>query len=106
LDGVTPAWNTMVFMFLTIAQMGHALGLRSHRESLFSLNFFGNRLLLGAVVLTLVLQLIAIYTPFFNRIFYTTPLTLEQLGLCLILSTVVFWGVELEKLLMRRGVLK
>src|SRR5690606_29014923 len=27
-----PAWNTMVFMFLTIAQMGHALSLRSHTE--------------------------------------------------------------------------
>ncbi|NWF70571.1 MAG: cation-translocating P-type ATPase [Chloroflexi bacterium] len=101
-----PAWNTMVFMFLTIAQMGHALGLRSHRETLFSLPFFGNRMLLGAVVLTVVLQLVAIYTPFFNQLFNTAPLTLEQLGITLLLSSVVFAGVELEKLLMRRGVLK
>jgi Ca2+-transporting ATPase len=105
-NGVSPAWNTMVFIFLTIAQMGHALGLRSHRDSLFSLNFFGNRLLLGAVVVTLVLQLLAVYLPFFNHVFNTTPLTLGQLVLCLVLSTIVFWGVELEKLLMRRGVLK
>jgi Ca2+-transporting ATPase len=105
-DGVTPAWNTMVFFFLTVAQMGHALGLRSHRESLFTMNFFSNRLLLVAVALTVVLQLVAVYAPFFNQIFNTTPLTLEQLGLCLLLSTVVFWGVELEKLLMRRSVLK
>lgn len=101
-----PAWNTMVFFFLTIAQMGHALGLRSHRESLFRLNLFGNPLLIGAVVTTLLLQLVAIYTPFFNNLFNTNPLTLEQLLLCLVLSTVVLWGVELEKLAMRRGWLK
>jgi P-type Ca2+ transporter type 2C len=99
-------WNTMVFMFLTIAQMGHALALRSHRESTFSIGFTGNRVLLGAVVVTILLQLIAIYTPFFNNIFNTTPLTMEQLAICLILSTIVFWGAEVEKWLVRRGVLK
>ncbi|MBZ0276855.1 MAG: cation transporting ATPase C-terminal domain-containing protein, partial [Anaerolineae bacterium] len=101
-----PAWNTMVFMFLTVAQMGHALALRSHRESLFSMNFFSNRLLIGAVLVTVLVQLIAVYAPFMNALFHTNPLTLEQLVICFVLSTVVFWGVELEKLLIRRGVLK
>jgi len=101
-----PAWNTMVFMFLTIAQMGHALGLRSHRESLFSMNLFDNRLLIGAVIVTVLLQLIAVYAPFFNQIFGTNPLTLGQLLICFALSSVVFIGVEVEKLLIRRGVLK
>ncbi len=105
-DAGQPVWNTLVFMFLTLAQMGHALGLRSHRESLFSMNLFGNRLLIGAVIVTIILQLIAVYAPFFNDIFGTTPLTVGQLALCFVLSTVVFWVVELEKLLMRRGVLK
>jgi Ca2+-transporting ATPase len=101
-----PAWNTMVFIFLTIAQMGHAYGLRSHRETVFRLPFFGNPLLLIAIVATVILQLLAIYLPFFNTIFNTAPLTVEQLLICLALSTIVFWGVELEKLLIRRGVLK
>ncbi|NJL55990.1 cation-translocating P-type ATPase [bacterium] len=101
-----PAWNTMVFFFLTIAQMGHALGLRSHRETLFTMNPFGNPLLIGAILTTLLLQMTAIYTPFFNDLFGTNPLTLGQLAICMALSTVVFWGVELEKLLIRRGVLR
>ncbi len=101
-----PAWNTIVFMFLMLAQMGHALSLRSHRESFFALPFFGNRLLLGAVVSTVILQLLAVYTPFFNNLFNTNPLTLQQLALCLVLGTVVFWTSELEKLLIRRGVFK
>ncbi|MDX2136961.1 MAG: cation-translocating P-type ATPase [Chloroflexota bacterium] len=99
-------WNTMVFIFLTIAQMGHALGLRSHRESTFTLPFFGNKLLLGAVVLTIIVQLLAVYLPFFNDIFGTHPLTGEQLAICIVLSTIVFIVVEIEKLLIRRGVLK
>lgn len=99
-------WNTMVFIFLTIAQMGHALANRSHRESTFKIGFFGNRFLVVAVALTVALQLLAIYAPFFNQIFNTTPLTPEQLGICLVLSTIVFWGVEAEKLLVRRGVFK
>ena len=101
-----PAWNTMVFFFLTVAQMGHALGLRSHRESLFSMPFFGNKLLLGAVVTTIILQLLAVYTPFFNSVFNTNPLTAEQLLLCFVLSSVVFVGVEMEKFAIRRGWLK
>ncbi len=101
-----PAWNTMVFIFLTIAQMGHAYGLRSHVNSAFTLPFFGNKLLLVAIGLTLVLQIGSVYIPFFNEVFGTNPLTLEQLVLCLALSTVVLIGVEVEKLLIRRGVLK
>jgi len=101
-----PAWNTMIFMFLAYSQMGHALGLRSHRESFFTLPFFGNPLLLGAVVTTILLQLVAIYTPFFNNVFNTNPLTLNQLLICFALSAVVLLGVELEKWFIRRGVLK
>jgi Ca2+-transporting ATPase len=101
-----PAWNTMVFFFLTVAQMGHALALRSHRESTFTLNLFSNRLLLGAIVFTVIVQLGAIYLPFFNQLFNTNPLTAEQLLICAVLSTVVFVGVEIEKLLIRRGVFK
>lgn len=96
-------WNTMIFFFLTVAQMGHALGLRSHRESFFSLNVMGNRFLLIAVITTILVQTIAVYAPFFNNIFNTTPLTASQLLICALVSTVVFIGVEVEKFAIRRG---
>jgi len=101
-------WKTMVFVFLTLAQMGHAIALRSHKETIFKLGLGGNRLLIGAVIFTVIVQISAVYLPFFNdpKIFGTVPLTVGQLLLCLVLSTVVFWVVEFEKLLMRRGVLK
>ncbi|MEO1441572.1 MAG: cation-translocating P-type ATPase, partial [Chloroflexota bacterium] len=101
----TKAWNTMVFIMLTLAQMGHAYGLRSHRETVFRMNPLGNRFLLYALLITVAIQISTIYLPFFNDLFGTNPLTMGQLVLCLVLSTFVFVAVEIEKLLMRRGVL-
>lgn len=104
-DGGVAAWNTMVFITLTLAQMGHAYGLRSHRESVFTLNPLSNKFLLYALLITVVIQISTVYLPFFNNLFGTNPLTMGQLAIGLALSTFVFVAVELEKLLMRRGIL-
>jgi Ca2+-transporting ATPase len=44
-----------------------------------------------------------IYVPALNPIFHTEPLTAVELGICLLLSGVVFVAVEIEKALTRRG---
>jgi Ca2+-transporting ATPase len=95
-------WQTMLFTTLTLSQMGHALAVRS-RDSLFKVGLLSNRALLGAVLLTFVLQMAVVYVPFLQNLFRTDALSLGELLLSLILSTVVFWGVELEKWLMRRN---
>ncbi len=100
------AWNTMMFMTMTLMQMGHALAVRSNKQSLFKIGVGSNPALLWAVIITILLQFVAIYVPLFQDLFGTEPLTIAELALSLALSTVVFWGVELEKLLIRRGVLK
>ena len=89
--------QTMVFTTLVLSQMGNALAVRSKRVSTFKLGFFSNKLLIGAVLLTFVLQLIVIYVPFMQRIFDTAPLTLIQFLISLGLSSVVFIAVELSK---------
>ena len=96
-------WQTMVFTVLTLSQMGHVLVIRSERQSLLQLGLFSNKPLLGAVLLTFLLQMATIYVPFLNPIFSTAPLTLSELGFCLLLSMVVMVVVEMEKLLVRRG---
>ena len=95
-------WQTMIFTTLTLSQMGHVLAIRSGRDSFFTIGPLSNMKLLGAVVLTFILQMAVIYTPFMQDIFKTVALPLDVLVICLILSTVVFWGVELEKLYLRR----
>jgi Ca2+-transporting ATPase len=59
--------------------------------------------LLGAVLLTFVMQLAVIYVPFLQNMFSTVSLTGQDLAISLLLSTVVFWGVELEKWVKRRN---
>jgi Ca2+-transporting ATPase len=94
-------WQTMAFTVLCFSQMGHVMAIRSDRESLFKIGLFSNKPLLGALFLTVVLQLILIYSPFFNGIFKTQPLSMYELGITLVVSTVVFWAVEIEKWIIR-----
>ncbi|MGD9828476.1 MAG: cation-translocating P-type ATPase [Hyphomicrobiaceae bacterium] len=100
-----PNWQTMVFTVLTLSQMGHVLAIRSERDSLFTQGFWSNRPLVGATLLTLALQLAVIYVPLFNSLFNTSPLSLVELGVCLLASSAIFVMVEIEKMLVRRGLI-
>jgi len=95
-------WQTMVFTMLCITQLGHVLAIRSERESLFKIGPFSNRYLLGAVLLTFLLQMATVYLPVLNPVFKTTPLTLQELLLTLAMSSLVFFAVEVEKFFRRR----
>ncbi|MEA2001051.1 MAG: cation-translocating P-type ATPase [Actinomycetota bacterium] len=101
-DADNAAWQSMIFTVLTLSQMGHALVVRSDRESLFSLGLRSNKPLLGAVLITLALQMLVIYWGPLQRVFGTQPLTMLELAVALAAATIVFWAVEFEKLLRRR----
>ena len=96
-------WQTMVFTTLTLSQLSHVMAIRSGNESLFRVGLLSNKPLLGAVALTFVLQLLAIYTPFFQRFLETEALPLADLAIAVALSTIIFWAVEIEKWLARRN---
>jgi Ca2+-transporting ATPase len=96
-------WQSMVFTVLTLSQMGHVLAIRSERESFFSQGLFSNKLLLGAVLLTFGMQMAVLYVPVLQPIFKTEALSRNELLFCLGLSTIVFFVVEIEKWMRRRG---
>jgi P-type Ca2+ transporter type 2C len=95
-------WQTMVFTVLCLTQLGHVLAIRSERQSLFRMGLFSNKLLLGAVVLTFLLQMATIYISPLNRIFKTAPLTVWELLVTVAASCIVFFAVEVEKLVFRK----
>ena len=97
-------WQTMVFTVLCLSQMGHVLAIRSDKESLFSQGIFSNKPLVGAVLLTFILQMATIYVSFLQPIFKTEALTFGELVIALALSSVVFSAVEIEKYFKRRAV--
>ena len=91
-------WKTMVFTTLCLAQMGHAIAIRSSSKLTIQLNPFSNPYLLGSVVITSILQLLLIYVEPFQKFFGTHYLTLQELSVCIGASALVFVWIELEKL--------
>jgi len=96
-------WQTVVFTVLTLAQLFHVLAIRSERDSLLAIGLLSNLPLLGAVTLTVSLQLAVIYVPALNAIFKTQPLEFSELLLCVGLASLVLLAVEFEKRLYRAG---
>ena len=94
-------WKTMVFTTLCLAQMGHALAVRSNTRLTLEMNFFSNPYLLGAIALTTILQILLIYVAPLRNFFNTSILSATDLLICLGFSMLVFVWVELEKLVQR-----
>ncbi len=98
-----PKWQTYVFTVLCFSQMGHVFSIRSHNYFLFQQGIFTNMPLVGAVFLTFILQLALIYIPFLQDIFHTQALTLQELAMCILVSLIVFHGVEFEKWIRKKS---
>lgn len=92
-----PHWQTMVFTVLSLAQLGHVMAIKSDHEYIYRKGFFTNLPLVGAVLLTFLLQLAIIYLPFANTVFKTQPLTFSELAICIGISALLFHAVEAEK---------
>jgi Ca2+-transporting ATPase len=98
----SPVWQTMIFTVLCFSQIGQAFATRSNTESFFKMKLLGNRLLLGMAGLVALAQLAAIYLPFMNQFIYTQPLPVQDLIIAIVLSSAVFWAIEIQKFIKRR----
>ncbi len=96
-----PHWQTMAFSVLCFSQLGHVMALRSNRRSIFKTGILSNKPMLYALVITVSLQVMVIYIPFFNGVFKTHPLNLKELAITMAASSLVFWAVEVEKVFKR-----
>jgi len=98
--------RTVCFAILAIAPLFHAFNCRSQRVSVFRLGLFGNRALVGALAVGVVLEGLTIYVPFLHPVFKTDSLDLAA-GLWIFGMSIVPLGFgELVKLRARapRGV--
>jgi Ca2+-transporting ATPase len=96
-------WQTMVFNFLCLSQMGHVLAIRSERQSFFHVNLFSNKPLIGSVLFTFLLQALITYIPFFQSVFKTEALDMKEFIIVGAASTLAFVAVEIEKLIRRKN---
>jgi len=99
--GNPDAWKTMVFTTLCLAQMGHAIAIRSNTQLTIELNPLSNVFVWGAVIVTTALQLMLIYVPPLRAFFGTHYLTGFELLVCFGFSALMFVWIEMEKLFLR-----
>lgn len=94
-------WKTMVFTALCVAQMGHALAIRSNSRLTIEMNPLSNPFILVSVVLTTVLQLMLVYVPPLRAFFGTHWLSPTELAICFGFSALMFVWIEIEKIMFR-----
>ncbi|MTI81589.1 MAG: cation-transporting P-type ATPase [Firmicutes bacterium] len=80
--------RSVAFLTLALVQLWHAFNVHGDGIIEFNRTLFNNKMLMGAVVLVLALQALAIYTPFLNRILQTVPLNAGTLVFALLISFV------------------
>lgn len=100
-SGDPDRWKTMVFTTLCLAQMGHAIAIRSNTQLTIELNPKTNPYVWGAVIFTTILQLMLIYVPPLRVFFGTQVLDFGELMICFGFSMLMFVWIELEKLFIR-----
>jgi Ca2+-transporting ATPase len=100
--GSLPYAQTMAFTTLAMFQVFNSLNCRSRDKSVFQLGLFSNRWLLGAIVLSVVLQIAAEYVPFMQMALGTVPLSWQDWGLIVLITSSVFVADEIRKAVSRR----
>ncbi|MGH8927858.1 MAG: cation-translocating P-type ATPase, partial [Acidimicrobiia bacterium] len=92
--------RTMAFTTLVLAQLFNCFNARSDRITAFH-QLFANRLLWGAIILSVLLQVVVVQIELLNAAFGTAPLGVGDWLTCLGLASIVLWLDEAKKLLRR-----
>jgi magnesium-transporting ATPase (P-type) len=99
--GLTQA-QSAVFISVMLVHVGFVFTARSIFDSAFTFNPFSNKWVLWGVAITVVTDLMIVYTPFLNGLFRTAPFPTEWWPLIIIAILPGFLVVELEKFLRKQ----
>lgn len=92
------AW-TISLTVLAAFQWFNAWNCRSESKSIFQLNPFSNKFLLGSTITIIILQLFAVYNPLMQKLLHTTALSLQDWLLIVPIASSIVIVEELRKLI-------
>lgn len=95
-NNLAKAW-TVSLTALAVFQWFNAWNCRSESRSLFKMNFLSNKYLISATFIVIILQMSAIYLPFMQKILKTTPLTLNEWLIIILVGFTIVLAEELRK---------
>jgi Ca2+-transporting ATPase len=89
--------RTAVVNVIVMVEVAYLFSCRSLNHSLFSIGFFTNRLAILGATCMVAAQMLFTYAPVMNRLFQSTPLSLDAWTRILAITFLSFIAVELEK---------
>ncbi len=93
--------TTMAFLTLSMVEIFHSFNMRSRRQSFFTLKSH-NKVLWGAMLLSIVLTTSVIYVPFLRDAFGFTGISLAEYGVAMGIAILIIPIIELVKFIQRR----
>lgn len=99
-DGVKKA-RAMAFSLLALSPLLHAFNCRSATSSIFTLRPVLPIALVGAILMSAAIHLVAVLVPSLQPVFQTFPMSLDEWLILLALSASIIPAVELLKLVQR-----
>ena len=93
---------TMSLTVLIFGQLFNTFSARNYRESTFSLSSPPNSMFWWAIGISTIMTLFVLYLPIANTLFKTVPLSVEEFGIAILLSSIAFWAEETRKWIIRR----
>ncbi|OGI60294.1 hypothetical protein A2641_01050 [Candidatus Nomurabacteria bacterium RIFCSPHIGHO2_01_FULL_37_25] len=93
---------TISLTTLAMFQWFNAWNCRSESKSIFQMNPFSNKFLVGATMIVIFLQLFALHAPFLQKILHTTPLSLLEWLIIIPIASSIILVEEIRKFFYRR----
>ncbi len=79
----------MALATLVMSQLIHVFECRSENHSIFQINLFSNKYLLGAIAASICMILAIVYIPFLQNVFHTSAMNLIQWGIVIFFSGII-----------------
>lgn len=99
---IEKAW-TISLTALAVFQWFNAWNCRSESVSFFRTDFFSNRYLIGATLVVVSLQILAVYTPFLQDVLHTVPLGVAEWLMIMAVAPSIVLVEEIRKFFYRRS---
>ncbi len=93
---------TITLTALAVFQWFNVWNCRSEDRSIFTMNFFSNMYLVGATLIVISLQIMAVYAPFMHTILRTVPLSWYDWALAVTVASSILIAEEIRKLISRK----
>lgn len=93
---------TISLTTLAVFQWFNVWNCRSESSSIFTMNPISNKFLVAATFIVIFLQMLAIYNPFFQKVFQTVPLSASEWGIIVLVASSIVVVEEIRKAFYRK----